>query len=495
VTDLDDRVKALLEERARDFPADPVMPREVATRSRRRRALAGAGAGAGALAAIVLFTAALRAFIPAEETANPTPSTSVSPSPTAVVEPWRGIWPQATREEGDAAQAAVDAGDPGSAWQLDAVEVARRYARQELGFGEVYFDESFDIAEEDSPGPFLVHVISCEPRDLVEWPPICAEGGGMYSEITIERLLRPDRTGLWFVTEALEPAPARPVQPSPSASSGFPATFVGLTNDRDLVLVRLANGAVVRTLLDGEGLELTLGAGAVTPDGSFVHVTDWGGRDPRILRVPIAGGPPVEVAAGSSPTVGPDGRIAYAGCTERCGTELFVEAEDGAMVRFDVSASDEERIGALAWLPDGRVAFSISYLGDSNPDLRLLNPDDPPRYLLDVPRLGPVEAGAGWRPLGWHRPTDGLAVDSYCCTGFANDAVEVEAVLSVDPATGDTDPAIVEGTGLRAALDHTGRFLLLTRISPRDGTGEALFLLEGDGELRQIASGYVEVAW
>jgi hypothetical protein len=86
-------------------------------------------------------------------------------------------------------------------------------------------------------------------------------------------------------------------------------------------------------------------------------------------------------------------------------------------------------------------------------------------------------------------------VDSYCCTGFASDPVEVESVLSVDPETGETDPAIVEGVGLRAALDRAGRFLLLTRISPRDGTGEELFVLERDGELRQIGSGFVEVAW
>ena len=495
MTDLEDRVKALLDKRARDFPADPVMPRRVMTRSRRRRALAGAGAGLGALAAIVLGVAALRAFVPPDEAANPTPSPSISPSPTVVQQPWPGIWPHATREEGEAAQTAADAGDPGSAWQLDAGEVARRYARQALEFPEVYFDESFDIAEEDSPGPFVIHVISCEPRDLIEWPPVCDPGQGVYSEITIERLLRPDRTGLWFVTEALEPAAAQQEQPYPATSSEYPKTFVGLTNDRDLVLVRLEDGAVVRTLLEGEGLELTLGAGAFTPDGSFVHVTDWAGRDPRILRVPLDGGPPVEVAAGSSPTVGPDGRIAYAGCGESCGTDLFVEFENGAIVRFDVSSSDEERVAGLAWLPDGRVAFSVSYLGDSDPDVRLLDPDDPPRHLLDLPRLGPADPGAGWRPLGWHRPTAGLAVDSYCCTGFANDAVEVEAVLSVDPVTGEADPAIVEGTGLRAALDRTGRFLLLTRISPRDGTGEELFLLEGDGDLRPITSGYVEVAW
>ncbi|HEX6400602.1 MAG TPA: hypothetical protein VF108_09075, partial [Actinomycetota bacterium] len=141
------------------------------------------------------------------------------------------------------------------------------------------------------------------------------------------------------------------------------------------------------------------------------------------------------------------------------------------------------------------VALSVSYLGDSNPDVRLLDPDDPPRYLLNLPRLGPADPGAGWRPLGWHRPTDGLAVDAYCCSGFATDPVEIEAVLSVDPATGETDPAIVEGAGLRAALDRTGRFLLLTRISPSDGTGEELFLLERDGELRPIAAGFVEVAW
>jgi hypothetical protein len=494
MSELEDRVKALLEERSGDYPADPVMPRTVATRSRRRRALVGTGVGLSALAAIVLGAAALRAFVPPDETAIPTPTPS--PSPTNVPEPWRGIWPQSTREEGQAAQAGADAGEPGSAWQLEADEVARRYARQELGFDEVHFDESFDIAEEDSPGPFVVHVISCEPRDLVEWPPVCAEGEGVYSEITIERLLRFDRTGVWFVTEALEPSPAREEQPSPSASSGYPETFVGLTNDRDLVLLRLADGSVVRTLLDGAGRELTLGAEALTPDGSFVYVTDWASRDPRILRVPLDGGSPLETAMGSSPAVGPDGRLAYAGCRGGgCGTELFVEAANGAIVRFDLSASDEERVGAIAWLPDGRVAFSVSYLGDSNPDVRLLDPNEPPRYLLDLAALGPADPEGGWTPLGWHRPSAGLAVDSYCCTGFAGDPIEIEAVLSVDPESGEHGPAIVEGSGLLPALDRTGRWFLMVRLSPREGTGEQLLLLERDGDLRPIAEGYVAVAW
>lgn len=221
MTDLDDRVRTLLEERARDQVTDPRLPTTVARRSRRRRALVGAGAGLGAIAAIVVGAAALRAVIPTDQTGE-TP-----PSPTPVGQTWRGLWPQTTREEGVAAQAAADADEVDVVWQLDVVEVVQRYARQELGFAQVHFDESLDIAEEDSPGPFRIHVVSCEPRDAVEWPPVCSEQGDHeYSEVTVERLLRADRTGIWFVTEV---APVQPVTLTPDAAPapGVPDTLVG----------------------------------------------------------------------------------------------------------------------------------------------------------------------------------------------------------------------------------------------------------------------------
>ena len=82
MTDLDDRIKTLLDERARDHMTDPRMPRTVATRSRRRRVLVGAGAGLAAVAAIVVGAAALRGGVFEQRTGGD-PTVTPSPEPGA----------------------------------------------------------------------------------------------------------------------------------------------------------------------------------------------------------------------------------------------------------------------------------------------------------------------------------------------------------------------------------------------------------------------------
>jgi hypothetical protein len=494
VNELEDRVTAMLRERSRDVATDPVMPRAVAARSRRRRALAGTGAGVGALAAIILGAAALRALAPPDPSADDT-----TPTPTPAVELWRGIWPQATREEGESAQAAADAGEPGTAWQLDAGEVAKRYARHELGFAEVYVDESLEIAEEDSPGPFVVHVISCEPRDPVAWPPLCGPGvSGRYSEVTVERLLRPDRTGIWFVTESTPPTPAdaEPVG-SPEPVAGFPDTFVGITNDGDLVLASVADGSVLRVLLDRKLSDLELRTSAFSADGSSVYVTERANTNtPRILRVPLDGSEPVVVARGFAPAVSVDGRLAFSACGEDgCGTEVEVELPGGTGTRVDVSRFTEEGVGWIAWLPDGRLVVSISYPGDSGPDLRVVDPTSPPDHILDLPALGRGSVGDGWFVLGYHAPTGGVAVEYYCCSTYADDPIEVHRVISVDPDTGEYGPPLIEDAEFGVTVDRTGQFFLLPQRSEDGSTVTGIFLVEQDGHLRRIADGYFAVAW
>jgi hypothetical protein len=484
VTDLDDRVRTLLETRARDVAVDPEMPETVGARSRRRRAAVGTGVGLAALVVVLGGAAALR-------TALPEQSTGTSPTPPPVVE-WRGIWPQTSRVDAEAAQLAADRGDAEAVWQIDAAEVLDRYARRELGFEEVHLDGSLDLGDDDAAGPVTVHVISCEPRDAEQWPPACAAGGGAYAEITIERLLRADPTGLWFVTDATDPTPTE-IQPPERSVVGYPESYVAMTNDRDLVLVRLDDGKIVRTLLEGVD-EITLGPGAVTPDGTSVYVTDRSDSDPQILRVPVDGGPIESIDVGTSPTVGPDGRLAYGGCgRDGCASELFVQQLGGGLLRVDVSAG-EERLAEVVWLPDGRLAFSIGYLGDADPDIRILDPSDPPQHLIDLPVLGPTHPGEGWRPLGFHEPTGGLAVDASCCPTTPDELPLAEPILSVDPDTGEHGPGIVEGAGFAVALDHTGRWFLLVGRA-EDGTGGTTFLLDADGQLRAVGEGFVDVAW
>jgi hypothetical protein len=491
MTDLEGRLKELLEDRSRDYLAEPDMPRSVATRSRRRRALVGTGAGLGALAAIVLGAAALRAIAPPDTGTEPSPS----PSP---VETWRGIWPQSSREEAEAAQASTDAGDPNAIWQLNVAKVVQRYARSELGLTQVYFDDSLTTDDRLSSGPSTIHVSSCEPRDLAEWPPVCGPGStGMYSEITVERLLRADPSGIWFVTEAL---PATPVDSEPVGSprpvAVYPDTFVGITNDGDLVLASVADGSVIRMLLDRDPFDLELRSSAFSPDASSVYVTEGAQTNtPRILSVPLDGGEPVVVARGFAPAISEDGRLAFSACgQDGCGTELEVELPGGAKRRIDVSRFVEEGVGSIAWLPDGRLVVSIFYPGDSGPDLRVVDPASPPDHLLDLPAIGRSRVGDAWFVLGYHAPSGGVAVQYYCCSSYGADPIEVQRVISVDPDTGAYGPPLVEDAPFGVTLDRTGRFFLLLQRS-EDGTVEGLSLLEQDGRLRRIAGGYIAVAW
>jgi hypothetical protein len=86
MTDLDERIKTLLEERARDHMTDPRLPRTVAVRSRRRRALVGAGAGLAAVAAIVVGAAALQGLAFEDRTGG---DPTVTPTPASVA-----AWPK-----------------------------------------------------------------------------------------------------------------------------------------------------------------------------------------------------------------------------------------------------------------------------------------------------------------------------------------------------------------------------------------------------------------
>lgn len=494
MTDLDDRVRTLLETRAHDVSVDPAMPRSVATRSQRRRALVGGGAGLVAAVVIVLGVAALPTVI-GESNTGSTPTPSVSPSPAAPT--WRGIWPQATRAEAEDAQAAADAGEHGAAWQVNVVEVLRRYARQELGFAEVHFDDTLDIAEDDSPGPYTVHVVSCEPRDLVEWPPVCTEQGDhTYSEITVERLLRADRTGIWSVTDA---APVEPVAIEGGAAPAppVPATFVGYRGG-EIVLVDVSSGATVRVLVD----RATLGGGSaeggvvdleLSPDGSTLYFVALGTPE-RIMSVPVAGGEPTFVAEGRKPTLSPDGtKLAFLDCRSEfvgCGNAIRVrDLASGSTRMWDVG-TDTEFVGQMAWMDARSLAFTMFYTGDSNPTMHMLDTlDGVGVELRTIEEIGPSDPDTGWTVAGYHVPTEGFVVRHYCCTSSAADEVEESTVLSV-AWNGQVVATLFEPADwLDIELDGSGRHFLVA------DQGLDVYRLDGSGAPAFVAGGFEDVDW
>jgi len=139
---------------------------------------------------------------------------------------WAGIWPQTTLRDAEAAQSRADAGDPAYAWELDAKTVLRRFALEQLGWkgftileitdgngsdAPGYNNES-DLTNPDASGPFRFMTIGCDaPGPGVTCPS---------ATVTIVRLLRPDRTGIWSVTKVEDQGTASGAYPtaSPTAS-------------------------------------------------------------------------------------------------------------------------------------------------------------------------------------------------------------------------------------------------------------------------------------
>jgi hypothetical protein len=139
---------------------------------------------------------------------------------------WAGIWPQATLQDAQAAQSRADAGDPAYVWELDGKTVLQRFAADQLGWNgftilEItdgsgadapgYNNES-DLSNPDASGPFRFITVGCDaPGPGVTCPS---------ATVTIDRLLRRDRTGIWSVVKVEDQGTAGGAYPAASPSPG-----------------------------------------------------------------------------------------------------------------------------------------------------------------------------------------------------------------------------------------------------------------------------------
>jgi hypothetical protein len=194
---MESRLKELLQDRAEEVRVDPAIPAEVVRRARSRRRSNVALAALLSVAVVAGSVVGVRAILEAEPPQRPAATG------------WPGIWPQDTRKEAEETQQVVDhlidtgrdcTGDARAIclrddvlWQLDAAEVATRYATQELGW---VFAATIEPVQgpADATGPLVVHVEACSRASFCD-PRFTAE-------VTVERLLRKDRYGLWLVTGA-----------------------------------------------------------------------------------------------------------------------------------------------------------------------------------------------------------------------------------------------------------------------------------------------------
>ncbi|HEX2030344.1 MAG TPA: hypothetical protein VHL78_02935 [Actinomycetota bacterium] len=166
----------------------------------------------GILVAAALFTAAAGAGLAWMLAAGD------DDDPPAAIGPWKGIWPQDSRDEAQQAQRAADEGDPRHAWQLDpdGDAVFVRYAREVLGWSDpqplvIHIPEGRDWVRESL-------VIRCPPGPHPDYPKIdCglpARRTYAAVNLTVERLVRRDADGIWIVTESEATSFHQPAPPS-----------------------------------------------------------------------------------------------------------------------------------------------------------------------------------------------------------------------------------------------------------------------------------------
>ena len=195
---MESELKELLREQADDARIDATIPAEVARRAsaRRKRNVALSALVTAAVVAASVVT--IRAIVDVEPPPRP-----------GAAGGWPGIWPQETRAEAEDAQEAVEAsderfncaGDSADAcleheflWQLDAEQVALRFAVESLGWPAASVSNSDMSIEANTVGPVSFSIDSCAPARIGPCRP------DVRGTVTVERLLRPDRFGLWFVT-------------------------------------------------------------------------------------------------------------------------------------------------------------------------------------------------------------------------------------------------------------------------------------------------------
>ena len=207
-------VKELPRHAADEVETSPRIPVEVARRARRRRGRNGVLAGVTAVALLVGAGFGVRGAIDLfDDSATRVPAGETE---------WEGIWPEKTREAGEAAQAAADQGH--AAWRLEVVSVAGRFGIEFLGWSEAYLAEGLNF-HPDEAGPLTVRIQDCDPAVGVS---VCKEA--RRADVTLERLLRRDRTGIWFVTSGGE---ARGGTVTEAQVRDFVTAFLDLRWNRD----------------------------------------------------------------------------------------------------------------------------------------------------------------------------------------------------------------------------------------------------------------------
>ena len=129
-------------------------------------------------------------------------------SPSVGSEKWPAdAWPHTTREEAEAAQAEADAGNPQYLWQTQAGQVAEKYAITVLRWHEhgIFFDR--EIEDPGDRTAFQVYISSCDTTVEEGCEDVVAPYDKEEALLSMERLVREDRSGVWTITSVAGPIP------------------------------------------------------------------------------------------------------------------------------------------------------------------------------------------------------------------------------------------------------------------------------------------------
>jgi len=271
------------------------------------------------------------------------------------------------------------------------------------------------------------------------------------------------RTGQAPTGTALSDIPAAPRS---TPTSPRPHALVAVTAAGNLESLDPSTGHVVTTLASGAaGDEVSL-----TPDLAQVYFENTAGCFHQILSVPIGGGTPTLVAAGSHPTVSPDGtKFAYTveplgtacpGGPTNTATLYYVVVQPipgGTPSVFSlppslVIARQTRNVNHLSWAPDNRrLAVSIDGGADNKQWNAFVMDTTTDHYFVPASGPGvPVERGGDfyYRQVVF-TPNGNLFANIVCCAGAKAPTTTIMAEVDL---TGKTVHQISSGLTDR---DHT----------------------------------------
>ena len=235
----------MLRSKADDVLIDTDLPTQVLKRSRRRRVVNATLAGVvGVVVVLGGFVGANALFLTGDETDD-----LGGPGPAAAE--WRGLWPQTTQAEAEAAQESLDGGSDEFSWQADPITFVKGYGSRVRHWDETYIvDESVDLEAH----PLTLNISNCDLYGVSE-----SEGGACETAaVTIEQLLGRGQGKLWFLTADEPGGPGGPVTPQPGETSEV-EEFVAAFMD-----ARLAHSPSARTAF-------------LTPDSDALYETHHDG--------------------------------------------------------------------------------------------------------------------------------------------------------------------------------------------------------------------------